>query len=102
MPMPLADSSCHSDHVKSMTYLRRPYLRVVGESLGFALLVACTQKMAVQPYNRPYTPSDVFADGSSARPIPADTVARGHTQDDTLLFTGKDSDNQDSTTFPFP
>src|SRR6185437_3764279 len=72
-------------------------------ALGAALLtVACTQKMAVQPYNRPYTSSDVFADGSSARPIPADTVARGHTRDDTLLFTGKDSSGQDSTQFPFP
>jgi Cytochrome C oxidase, cbb3-type, subunit III len=71
--------------------------------LGAALLAtACTQKMAVQPYHRPYTPSEVFADGSSARPIPADTVARGHTQDDTLLFTGKDSNGQDSTEFPFP
>jgi hypothetical protein len=58
--------------------------------------------MAVQPYHRPYTPSEVFADGSSARPIPLDTVARGHTQDDALLFTGKNSDGQDTTEFPFP
>jgi hypothetical protein len=63
---------------------------------------ACTQKMALQPYNRSYTPSDVFADGSSARPLPADTVARGHLQDDTLLFTGKDGNGQDSSEFPFP
>ncbi|MBV9327297.1 MAG: cytochrome c [Chloroflexi bacterium] len=72
-------------------------------ALGLTLLLAgCTQKMAVQPYNRPYTASDFFSDGSSARPIPADTVARGHTQDDTLLFTGKDANGQDSTQFPFP
>ena len=76
--------------------------------LGFTMcvaalaLVACTQKMAVQPYNRPYTSSDFFPDGSSARPIPADTVARGHTQDDSLLFTGKDASGQDSNQFPFP
>jgi mono/diheme cytochrome c family protein len=68
---------------------------------GACMLSACTQKMALQPYNRPYTPSDVFADGSSARPLPADTVARGHIQDDTLLFTGKDSQGQDATQFPF-
>jgi hypothetical protein len=69
---------------------------------GAALLsMACTQKMALQPYNRPYTPSDVFADDSSARPIPADTVARGHTQDDSVLFTGKDANGQDTTQFPF-
>src|SRR5579859_197167 len=92
----------------SATRWRRFHLRwstyrsVVTVSVGFVMLVACTQKMAVQPYNRPYTPSDVFADGSSARPIPADTVARGHTEDDTLLFTGKDGSGQDSTSFPFP
>jgi len=71
--------------------------------VGSALLtIACTQKMALQPYNRPYTPSDAFANGSSARPIPGDTVARGHLQDDSLLFTGKDANGQDSTEFPFP
>lgn len=81
---------------------RRPCATIVG-LLGAALLTAaCTQKMAVQPYHRPYTPSEVFADGSSARPIPLDTVARGHTQDDALLFTGKNSDGQDTTEFPFP
>lgn len=76
--------------------------RVLVLLLAGLVTAACTQKMAVQPYHRPYTPSDVFADGSSARPIPQDTVARGHTQDDTLLFTGKDSNGQDSTEFPFP
>ena len=45
---------------------------------GCALIVAGCQKMAVQPSYRPYQPSDLFADGTSARPIPADTVARGH------------------------
>lgn len=76
---------------------------VMATSIGAAmLLAACTQKMAVQPYNRPYTPSDAFADGSSARPLPLDTVARGHTQDDTLLFTGKDGNGQDSAESPLP
>jgi mono/diheme cytochrome c family protein len=68
---------------------------------GCALIVAGCQKMAVQPSYRPYQPSDIFADGTSARPVPADTVARGHLQDDTLLFTGKDASGQDSTQFPF-
>src|SRR5437016_4733313 len=65
-------------------------------------VVGCTQKMALQPYYRPYTPSDVFADASSARPIPADTVARGHLADDSLLFTGKDSNGKDADQFPYP
>lgn len=71
--------------------------------LGAALVtLACNQKMAVQPYHRPYTPSEVFADGSSARALPPDTVARGHVQADVLLFTGKDTDGQDASEFPFP
>ena len=70
---------------------------------GYALLaLGCTQQMAVQPSYRPYRPSDFFPDGASARPLPADTVARGHLQDDTLLFTGKDANGQNSTEFPFP
>ena len=81
---------------------RRALWPAVGLLLLALLTAACTQKMALQPYHRPYTPSDVFADGSSARPIPPDTVARGHTQDDTLLFTGKDHNGQNSTEFPFP
>jgi hypothetical protein len=76
---------------------------VCGLIAGVALIVCgCTQKMAVQPYNRPYTSSDFFADGSSARPIPADTVARGHVEDDRVLFTGKDASGQYSNEFPYP
>src|SRR5579859_1693631 len=66
--------------------------------IGLALLgIGCTQQMAVQPSYRPYRPTDFFADGTTARPLPADTVARGHLRDDTLLFTGKDSSGQDAT-----
>jgi len=59
------------------------------------VLVGCNQKMGQQPEYRAYQPGD-------AMPIPADTVARGHLQDDALLFTGKDANGQDSTEFPFP
>jgi hypothetical protein len=70
---------------------------------GFALLVgACRQQMAQQPSYRPYQPSGFFADGTSARPQPADTVARGQLRDDTLLFNGRDSNGQEATEFPFP
>ncbi len=59
------------------------------------------QKMGTQPRYEPLAPSDFFPDGQSARqPLPG-TIATGHTQDDTLLFTGKVG-NQDSTIFPFP
>jgi hypothetical protein len=66
------------------------------------LLVACRQQMFQQPSYRPYQPSSFFADGTSARPVPADTVARGQLRDDPLLFTGKDASGQDATEFPFP
>jgi hypothetical protein len=58
------------------------------------------QKMGTQPRYDPLAPSD-FPDGQSARPLVPDTVARGHMQDDLLLFTGKVG-NQDATVFPFP
>jgi mono/diheme cytochrome c family protein len=58
--------------------------------------------MAIQPRYRTYQPSDQFADGASARPIPDDTVARGHAETDTLLYAGKNSNGQDTTTFPYP
>jgi mono/diheme cytochrome c family protein len=71
--------------------------------LALSLLAAgCTQHMAIQPSYRTYQPSDQFADGASARPIPDDTVARGHAETDTALYAGKDSTGQDATTFPYP
>ncbi len=57
--------------------------------------------MVQQPSYRPFQPSDQFADGTSARPLPADTVARGHLRDDTLLFTGS-TNGQPADQFPFP
>jgi mono/diheme cytochrome c family protein len=70
--------------------------------LGCALLaMACTQKMAQQPSYRPFQPSDIFADGTSARPVPADTVARGHLQDDPLLFSGT-VNGAEADQLPFP
>ena len=66
------------------------------------LLGACRQQMFQQPSYRPYQPSSLFTDGTSARALPADTVARGQLRDDPLLFTGKDANGQDATEFPFP
>ena len=70
-----------------------------GSATTFALVVAlalvgCNQRMGEQPYYRPLQAGD-------ARPVPGDTVARGHLEDDSLLFTGKDASGQDSTEFPF-
>jgi mono/diheme cytochrome c family protein len=84
--------------------MSRPSGRLAGAlfGLGLCLLVAggC-QKMAGQPYYRPYEDSSFFADGTSARPIPDDTVARGNLRDDPVLFSGK-SNGADVDQFPFP
>jgi hypothetical protein len=58
---------------------------------GVAVLFAaagCQQKMAEQPYYRPYEPSDFFADGRSSRPLEAGVVHRGQSADDSPLVTG--------------
>jgi cbb3-type cytochrome c oxidase subunit III len=59
------------------------------------ILTGCNQKMGTQPELRAYQPGDT-------RQVPADTVARGHLQDDALLFTGKDASGRQSDEFPFP
>jgi hypothetical protein len=64
-------------------------------------LTACRQDMHDQPKYRGLRGSSFFADGQSARPLVANTVARGHLNEDVLLMTGKDGEN-DTTVFPFP
>ncbi len=84
-------------------------LRVVRLTalLSFLILsVGCSTNMTLQAmghsaYYRPLAPSTFFANGQSARPDIPDTVARGHIQDDTLLYTGK-VNGQAATVFPFP
>ena len=62
------------------------------------LLTGCSlkQDMALQPKNRPLSPSDFFTDGRSERPLVENTVARGSVADD-ALFVAKDSNG-----FPLP
>jgi mono/diheme cytochrome c family protein len=42
-----------------------------------------------QPKYRPLRESEIFADGRSARPLVAGTVARGSLREDAVYFTGK-------------
>ncbi|MBI5030841.1 MAG: cytochrome c [Chloroflexi bacterium] len=58
------------------------------------------QKMGVAPRYDPLTPSEFFANGQSAQQPAANTVARGHMEDDPLLFSGTQN-GQPSTVFPF-
>lgn len=44
--------------------------------------------MQVQPKYTSLSPSSFFVDGRSARPIPANTIARGHLNDNDAFHTG--------------
>jgi mono/diheme cytochrome c family protein len=54
-----------------------------------------------QPKFEPLEVNNFFADGRSARPVVAGTVARGTLQEDEHFFTGR-VNNEWVTTFPFP
>ena len=56
--------------------------------LAVLALAGCRQDMQDQPKYIPLRPSDFFGDGRSERPLMEGTVARGHLDDDTALYTG--------------
>jgi mono/diheme cytochrome c family protein len=68
---------------------------------GLVLLAGCRQDMHDQPKFKPLRADPFFADGRSARPLVAGTVARGTLQEDDHLFIGR-VNNEFVTTFPFP
>ena len=70
--------------------------------LALFLTAACRQDMHDQPKYIPLRPSDFFEDGRSSRPLPANTVARGHLDEDAALYSGKGPDGKFVDTFPFP
>ena len=68
---------------------------VVRAPLAVALLAAlalagCRQGMFDQAKKEPYEASGFFADGTSARPLPAHTVARGQLREDRSYHLGMD------------
>jgi len=82
---------------------RKLFLRLASAALGGVVLlsVGCRYDMQDQPKYIPLRESNFFGDKRSERPIPAGTVARGHLNDDTYLYTGKVNGN-DGAVFPFP
>lgn len=77
-------------------------LHLLGLTACGAMLAGCHTDMWVQPKIRPQHESAFFADGSSARPLPAGTVARDHLRLDTAFFTGRDANGKLLTTIPVP
>ena len=80
-----------------------PLRTVTGAALVLAALAlgGCRQDMHDAPRYNPLRPSVFFANGSSARPLLANTVARGQLHDDRHLFEGI-VDGKPAETFPFP
>jgi mono/diheme cytochrome c family protein len=50
--------------------------------------------MANQPRIKPFRKSELFDDGTSARPLPAGTVARGHLREDRAFHAGLGPDGR--------
>ena len=66
------------------------------------LACGCRQEMYDQPRYKPLAKSKLFANESSARPIPEHTVARGQLNVDDFLFTGMRGGSNLVDSFPFP
>jgi mono/diheme cytochrome c family protein len=64
-------------------------------------LAGCRQDMHDQPRFKPLARSDFYTDLRSARPPVDGTVARGHLNEDTYLYTGK-LGNDPGDYMPFP
>lgn len=64
-------------------------------------LAGCRLDMHIQPRYDPLAATTFFGDGRAARPAVPGTVARGHQQDDELLYTGRINGNL-ADLFPFP
>ncbi len=71
-------------------------------ALAVAALAAagCRQGLYNQQKMKPFRPDPIFADGTSARPLPAGTVARGFLRNDRALDFGQDPDGKFVTEIP--
>lgn len=69
-------------------------------AVGLLMLSACREDMQNQPKFIPLRENPFYADGRSARPVVAGTIARGQLQDDPLLYTGK-VDGKEANQLPF-
>jgi mono/diheme cytochrome c family protein len=80
---------------------RRGRLSSMALMLLLLALGGCRQKMSNQPRYDPLEPSTFFADGMSARPRIAGTVARGDLSNNPFFDSGK-LNGQEADGFPMP
>lgn len=83
------------------TNFTRTWRLVAGFALTAVVAAGCRQDMHDAPRYDPLESSDLFANGSAARPLVAGTVARGHLNEDAFLHTGKDAAGLPVAEFPF-
>jgi len=80
--------------------MRRALLLALAcASLGAA---GCRQGLYNQQKMRPYRPNALFADGTSARPLPAGTVPRGFLRENRAFWAGQGPDGKFVTQIPVP
>lgn len=84
---------------------------MVNRGSGLVLLVAClillmgcqaTGSLDTQPYNRPLSASDFFADGRSARNIVSGAIPQTDQRVDDPAVTGKSESGEPLTNIPVP
>lgn len=56
--------------------------------VGVLLFASCRQDMYNQPKTKPYSQSDFFSNGTSARPIPPNTVQYHQSRENEAYYTG--------------
>jgi Cytochrome C oxidase, cbb3-type, subunit III len=105
-PLPLVAMRCRRKNLTSAPCVRmhkRLAQSMIGALAAFLVLctAGCRQDMHDQAKYKPFRPSPFFADGRAARPLVADTVPRGHLEDDSPLYTGKVGEKF-TELFPFP
>jgi mono/diheme cytochrome c family protein len=83
----------------SILYLRSSIFLLAGL---LALSTGCRKEdMSDQPkFYKPYKETSLFADGTTARPLPQHTIARGHLELEKDLFTGMKAGTDGKFTVP--
>jgi hypothetical protein len=80
----------------------RPLALLLLAACATGSMAACRRDMYQQPKYKPFAANDFFPDGSSARPLPHHTVARGHADLDTEYSQGQTEDGKLVEAFPIP